>query len=629
MTSNDNKNSIRCKSCGHDNEHGIDFCVTCGSPLVSNPLPKSGATPGEPTLKPGTTLKGTYEIIRLLGEGGAGTVYEGKHITLGHSVAIKVLLSKYTQIRQVRDRFIEEGRIQANLKHPNLVYVSDIIEENDSVAIVMEYVEGQTLHHLIQKNRGQLNPQTCVSIILRVLTGLNVAHQNRIVHRDIKPGNILLANTEAGVIPMVCDFGIAKGETDHGLTTLGTKMGTLHYMAPEQFQDAHSVDERADIYAIGITLFEMLTRRLPFESKNEYALMRAHLDVRPPSPKSYRPDLEAGLESIILKSLEKRPMDRFCSCEEMAQALISIPAFSAHNNYRLSPVAADISPVRNPPISGAVTYQHTKTRLTRNLSSKGRENQNASPLDAAVPEQQHALFKHKISLLIFLLSSAILCCFFLLDLKNTPRVSDGIPTIVTPDQNDGIQTENTIIEDETSPAALEFTLSDSFQTSEEALSRQTCRSLVDLVSVSIERGTAPLSVTTGAQLLEIGEGCRAPLREGVGENPYDQLFSALDGDILTITRHLYRIQQLLQEENSPMADSPEAEAEINLEEKAEMLCVEFFGANRAYGVAIFQINELLRSQTLADFEGRSLITRKETLQNGQIQLQMNHHTCLQ
>lgn len=185
---------MKCPQCGYSNEAGMRFCVECGQSLTEQTGLTSTDHKSGGTLIPGTILKSTYEIIRLLGEGGAGAVYEGRHVTLGNPIAVKVLFGHLARVTQIRERFVEEGRIQANLRHPNIVRVTDTVDEAGLVAIVMEFIQGETLHSFIQRNLSPVAPEKGVAIVLRLLSGLGLAHKNGIVHRDIKPGNIMLAS---------------------------------------------------------------------------------------------------------------------------------------------------------------------------------------------------------------------------------------------------------------------------------------------------------------------------------------------------------------------------------------------------------------------------------------------------
>lgn len=272
-------------------------------------------------LKPGTVLNSTYEIIRVLGEGGMGIVYEATHLTMRHSVAIKVLGSNLIDIDSVRHRFFEEGQIQAQLRHPNLVHVYDILEDANMLAIVMEYVPGRSLRDFIYASERPVNEEQGVGIIVGVLEGLSVAHDVGIIHRDIKPDNLILAQHETALVPKITDFGIAKDIGAQGVTQMGTILGTPFYMSPEQAIDGRDVDARSDIYALGVTMFELFTQELPFEYDDAHKVVQAHVIETPPSPALFRSDLDPKLVEVILKCLEKEREDRYPNCSAMITAL--------------------------------------------------------------------------------------------------------------------------------------------------------------------------------------------------------------------------------------------------------------------------------------------------------------------
>ncbi len=272
-------------------------------------------------LKPGTVLNSTYEILRVLGEGGMGIVYEATHLTMRHSVAIKVLGLNLIDIDSVRHRFFEEGQIQAQLRHPNLVHVYDILEDANMLAIVMEYVPGRTLRDFIYASERPVNEEQGVGIIVGVLEGLSCAHDVGIIHRDIKPDNLILAQHETALVPKITDFGIAKDIGAQGVTQMGTILGTPFYMSPEQAIDGRDVDARSDIYALGVTMFELFTQELPFEYEDAHKVVQAHVIETPPSPTIFRHDLDPKLVEVILKCLEKEREDRYPDCQSMIRAL--------------------------------------------------------------------------------------------------------------------------------------------------------------------------------------------------------------------------------------------------------------------------------------------------------------------
>ena len=275
-------------------------------------------------LEPGEILKGTYRIGRALGEGGAGVVYQAEHTSLGHLVAIKTLFSKLARNPDTRGRFLEEGIIQANLTHPNIVRVTDTISEAGVTAIVMEYVDGPSLDGYLRALDRLLTETEACQILCAVLDAMAFAHAEGVVHRDLKPANILMARVGGGTQPRVTDFGIAKLLSGQGRTATGTTMGTLYYISPEQLASAKTVDGRADIYSLGCTLFEMLTLQPPYPLETDFAVMMAHLNEPVPDPRTIRPELSGEVAEVVMRALAKDPAARFRDCEEMRDRLLRI-----------------------------------------------------------------------------------------------------------------------------------------------------------------------------------------------------------------------------------------------------------------------------------------------------------------
>lgn len=273
-------------------------------------------------LDPGDVLKGTYRIGKALGEGGAGIVYQAEHTSLGHLVAVKTLFSKLARNPDTRGRFLEEGIIQANLTHPNIVRVTDTINEGGVTAIVMEFVDGPSLDHYLRKLDRLLTETEACQVICAVLDAMAFAHAEGVVHRDLKPANILMARVGGGTQPRVTDFGIAKLLSSQGRTATGTTMGTLYYISPEQLASAKTVDERADIYSLGCTLFEILTLQPPYPLDTDFAVMMAHLHEAVPDPRTIRPELSVEVASVVMKAMAKAPEERFANCAEMRDRLL-------------------------------------------------------------------------------------------------------------------------------------------------------------------------------------------------------------------------------------------------------------------------------------------------------------------
>ncbi len=249
------------------------------------------------------------------------TVYKARDNILGRIVAVKILREQYAEDEPFVARFRREAQSAANLTHPNIVSVYDVGQSDDIHYIVMEFVAGQSLKELLNKTNTQPLPlERAVNIAAQILAGLEYAHRSGLIHRDIKPQNVLL--TGDGTVK-VTDFGIAKSVSDLSLTDAGMALGTAHYFSPEQAK-GERVTPQSDIYALGVTLFEMITGRLPFESENAVGLAYKHIGEPPPSPRSLNPNVPLRLEAIVLKALAKDPMQRYSSAAEMERTLRSL-----------------------------------------------------------------------------------------------------------------------------------------------------------------------------------------------------------------------------------------------------------------------------------------------------------------
>ncbi len=265
---------------------------------------------------------GSYEIVSLLGDGGMGSVYKARDPRFDRLVAVKLLHPHYQRDPGIVQRFRAEAVIQAKLNHPGIVRVIDFVDNGDELAMVQEYVEGRPLSAILDGSPTGLGESLASDLTCQVLSALGHAHARGLVHRDIKPANILVWESEGQRVAKVTDFGIAKilGD-DKKMTATGAKMGTLAYMSPEHIRSPKSVDARSDLYSVGVTLYEMLSGRLPFPQDTEYELMRHVLEVEPPPLPASAPPVSARLQAILDRSLAKDPTDRFASAEEFAAAL--------------------------------------------------------------------------------------------------------------------------------------------------------------------------------------------------------------------------------------------------------------------------------------------------------------------
>jgi len=265
---------------------------------------------------------GHYEIESVLGEGGMGTVYRAFDPRFNRPAALKVLHSNLARDPQVIERFHDEAIVQAGLLHPNIVRVYEFIEDGAKLAIAMELIDGLPLDDVLGNSGGVLASGRALHVMDQVLGALGLAHASGFVHRDLKPANILVVERGGQEVAYLTDFGIAKilGRSKR-LTAADTKLGTMWYMAPEHFTSPSAVDHRSDIYSMGVTLYEMVTGRVPFDGDTDYDIMTAVITQEPPEPRMFNETLEQEIEQVILCCLAKEPGQRFQTSEEMRHAL--------------------------------------------------------------------------------------------------------------------------------------------------------------------------------------------------------------------------------------------------------------------------------------------------------------------
>ncbi len=258
---------------------------------------------------------GSYEVRALIGSGGMGSVWRGLDVMLDRPVAIKALRADIASNPEAVERFRQEARILARFLHPHIATLYALLPDGDDLFMVMEYVEGETFEELLRRQR-RLPPAQAVPLLGQALSGIEQAHHHGVIHRDIKPANLIL--TPGGTVK-VMDFGIARLRGSQRMTRTHFTIGTAAYMAPEQVR-SHDLDARADVYALGILLYELLTGRVPFQSASTFEVMQAHLQTPPPPPSTFA-ELPPELEQIVLRALEKSPDDRFPSAAALHDAL--------------------------------------------------------------------------------------------------------------------------------------------------------------------------------------------------------------------------------------------------------------------------------------------------------------------
>ena len=261
-------------------------------------------------IKIGTMIGDRYEVLERIGMGGMSDVYKAKDHKLNRHVAVKVLKQEFSENTNFVSKFRVEAQAAASLMHPNIVNVYDVGEDNGVYYIVMELVDGITLKKYIEK-KARLSVREALSIAIQACMGIEAAHNNHIIHRDIKPQNIIISKD--GKVK-VTDFGIAKAATSNTITS--NVMGSVHYTSPEQARGGYS-DEKSDIYSMGITLFEMLTGRVPFNGETTVAIAIKHIQEEMPSPKEFVPEIPSSVASIVLKCCQKSPDRRYQNMAEL------------------------------------------------------------------------------------------------------------------------------------------------------------------------------------------------------------------------------------------------------------------------------------------------------------------------
>jgi serine/threonine-protein kinase len=273
----------------------------------------------EPTLQPGARIE-RFEVVQILGAGGTAHVYRVRHTTLGSDHALKLLTPAHAALR---DRLAQEGRVQARLRHPNIVAVTDVVEHEGRPGLVMELVRGPTLDHWL-RDRGPMAPLDAIRLMDGVLAAVAAAHEAEVLHRDLKPANVLLEDGPQGLIARVTDFGIAKVFSDDarsGHTRIGVTMGTPGYMAPEQWADAANADASSDVFALGVILYELMSGARPYDGDSSTAVLDATISGRHVRLGDRLPSIDPEIAAVIERAIRPDPADRFASVAAFREAL--------------------------------------------------------------------------------------------------------------------------------------------------------------------------------------------------------------------------------------------------------------------------------------------------------------------
>ena len=343
---------IKCPKCNKDNPETATFCVDCGTQLLSSKdihVTETLETPTE-ELTRGATFASRYEIIEELGKGGMGKVYRVDDKKIKEEVALKLIKPEIASDKKTIERFSNELRMARKIAHRNVCKMYDLGEEKGTHYITMEYVPGQDLRGLI-KQTGQLAVGTTINIAKQVCEGLSEAHRIGVVHRDIKPSNIMVDKQGNA---RIMDFGIARSSTAKRITGAGVMIGTPEYMSPEQVE-GKEVDQRSDIYSLGVILYEMVTGRVPFEGDTPFTIGVKHKSETPKDPKQLNAQIPEDLSSVILRCLEKDKDKRYQSAEEAKSELTNIE--------KGIPTTERAVPLRKPLTSREITLQFSLKKL--------------------------------------------------------------------------------------------------------------------------------------------------------------------------------------------------------------------------------------------------------------------------
>ena len=272
-------------------------------------------------LEPGEIIDGRFEVEALIGEGGLAQVFRVRHIDLGSLHALKLLSWRK---KSLADRLMLEGRIQAQLNHPNIVAVTDLVRHDGQFGLLMEYVDNQSLEELLTE-KGGLGLELGLELFAPILSAVTAAHDAGVTHRDLKPANVLLALSARGLLPKVTDFGIAKVVADvaGGSTAVGSTMGTPGYLAPEQIQDSSTIDARADIFALGAICYELITGRRAFANEAGVLEVASTMTVVPRPLATWVAETPSHVQEALTKAMAKDPAERFSDCRSFAAALYS------------------------------------------------------------------------------------------------------------------------------------------------------------------------------------------------------------------------------------------------------------------------------------------------------------------
>ena len=363
-------------------------------------------------------LAGRYELIEKIGEGGMAVVYKAKDRLLNRYVAIKILRPEFTQDEQFLDSFKRESQAAAGLQHPNIVSIYDVGRTGNINFIVMELVDGRPLSDFIKEN-GHLDYKTTIDIAKQMASALAIAHKHQIIHRDVKPHNIMI--TSDGVAKLT-DFGIARAVSKATMVADTSKIiGSVHYFSPEQARGAY-VDERSDIYSLGIVMFEMLTGRVPFDGETPVEVALKHINEDVPSPAKLVPGIPPALDKVVLKATDKYQTERYKSADEMLEALKNVEFVTQMVGDRVFAGETDNKPRRDESLVAPVMSRREDREQEMVIAPANPRKPKAKPDDKK---------KKKRAIIIGVAAAAILALFGILYVSGI--IGGGGKEVTVPD----------------------------------------------------------------------------------------------------------------------------------------------------------------------------------------------------
>ena len=359
---------MRCPRCGGDNPDSTRFCGGCGASLSPGggagpraaSLTKTLETPVR-VLKTGMLIAGKYRIVEEVGAGGMGVVYKAEDLKLKRAVALKFLPPHLVDAPDLKERFLVEAQAAAALNHPNICVIHEVGESEDRPYIAMEYVEGETLRDRVRK--GPLEPGEAVGLIDQVASGLAEAHGKGIIHRDVKSANIMVT---AKGRAKVMDFGLAKLRGGSSLTKSQTTVGTVAYMSPEQAR-GEDLDQRTDIWSLGVVLYELLVGKLPFQGDHDQTVIYSILHKEPESLVKIRPSVAPELEHIVFQALTKKAAERYRTMEEFREDLAALAEGFKPLKAKARPAAIKLAVLPFANLTGDPEQEYLSDGLTQEM----------------------------------------------------------------------------------------------------------------------------------------------------------------------------------------------------------------------------------------------------------------------